>query len=84
MKELILFNMLLIVIIVGIMIVLKKYVKSSKGENIAILITSISVALCHYSSIPYHIFTSGSAMDFLRSNPIVNCFKNKERHYQSA
>lgn len=41
MKELILFNMLLIVIIVGIMIVLKKYVKSSKGENIAILITSI-------------------------------------------
>jgi hypothetical protein len=69
MKELILFNMLLIVIIVGIMIVLKKYVKSSKGENIAILITSISVALCHYSSIPYHIFTSGSAMDFLRSNP---------------
>ena len=25
--------------------------------------------ICHYSSIPYHYFTSGSAMTFLKENP---------------
>ena len=69
MLELCLFNLGLIVLIIGIMFVLKRCVKSDKGQNIAILITSVSVALCHYSSIPYHLLTSGSAMGFLKDNP---------------
>lgn len=69
MDKLIIFNFILILIIVGIVILLKRYVKSSKLQDIVLFIVSLLTVICHYSSILYHYLLDGSQMNFLRSNP---------------
>ena len=69
MDRLILFNcILLIVIFVGLYFC-KKYIKKEKSKNLTLFFAALLTIACHYSSIPYHYFTSGSAMTFLKENP---------------
>lgn len=69
MLELTIFNVVLILIIVGILILAKKFIKTEKAKNITLLISSLLTILCHYSSIVYHLIVNGTAMHFLTSNP---------------
>lgn len=69
MDRLILFNcILLIVIFVGLYFC-KKYIKNEKSKNLALLLAALLTIVCHYSSIAYHYFVNGTAMDFLKENP---------------
>lgn len=69
MKELVLLNIALIIIIVIGLVLLKKYCKSEKAKRIILLVASILTILCHYSSLVYHQIVDGTALDYLRSNP---------------
>lgn len=69
MLKLVLLNIGLIVIISAVLFVLNKLIKSEKGRDICLLISSVLTILCHYSSLLYHYLSNGTQMDFLRSNP---------------
>ncbi len=69
MRELIIFNSIMIGIVVGILILLKKVCKTDKSRRIALIIIPIATVLCHYSSLLYHHFNDNTAMQFLRGNP---------------
>lgn len=69
MVQLLLFNLLLIAIIIALLTVVKKKVKSQKSRDIILLVSAVFTILCHYSSLPYHFFTDGMAMEYLKSNP---------------
>ena len=73
MDKLIIFNLILIGIIVGILILLKKHVKTEKGKHIVLLVVALSTIACHYSSLLYHQLCATSsfntAFDYLKDNP---------------
>ena len=69
MGELLLFNCLLLLIIFVGLYFCKKHIKSEKSKRLALLLAALLTILCHYSSLTYHYFTSGSAMGFLKENP---------------
>ena len=69
MEKLMIFNCILITFISIGLYFCKKYFKSDRSKNIVLFIAALSTILCHYSSIAYHYFTSGSATQFLRHNP---------------
>ena len=67
MDKLIIFNLILIGIIVGFLILFKKICKSDKSKYFVILFASLTTILCHYSSLPFHYFTDGKAFEFLKA-----------------
>lgn len=69
MYKLFIFNLILIILIVGLLVLFKKTCKSDKSKYIVLLVISISTIVCHYSSLLYHELSNGSAMDFLIDNP---------------
>lgn len=69
MTELIIFNLILIAIITAVLIVCKKFVKRQKAIDLLLLISAVITILCHYSSLPYHHFSDGTAMTYLKHNP---------------
>lgn len=69
MIKLIILNVILIGIIVFILIIAKKKIISDKAKRLALIISSILTIVCHYSSIIYHLFTDGTSIDYLKSNP---------------
>ncbi len=67
----------LLIIIVGVLL-LKKYVHSQKGRNIALLLSAVVTILFHYSSFLYFLLTGGAATEYLKENlnlilPIYPC-----------
>ena len=69
MDRLIIFNCILLVFIFAGLYFCKKYIKNEKSKNLCLLLAALLTIGCHYSSIAYHYFTSGSAMTFLKDNP---------------
>lgn len=69
MLELTIFNFALILVIVGALILVKKAVKTERGQNITLIISAAITILCHYSSLLYHHLTAGDAFTYLRHNP---------------
>lgn len=69
MKELVIFNLILIAIITVGLWCVKRFARSERSANIILLCAAIFTILCHYSSLVYHHFSDGTAMQFLRSNP---------------
>lgn len=69
MGKLLIFNFVIIAIIAVGLVLLKKYVKSEKTKNLILSIAACFTILCHYSSLPYHYFTDGKAMEYLTHNP---------------
>ena len=67
MVELTIFNIILILINVGIIYLCKKYF--SEKKNLVLLIVAISTILCHYSSLLYHQIVNGTPLVFLKENP---------------
>ena len=69
MDKLIIFNCIFLIIIFFGLYCCKKFINKDKHENLILLFAALLTILCHYSSIAYHFFTSGSATNFLRANP---------------
>ncbi len=69
MKQLLIFNCILIAVVAGVLVLLKKLCKTDRSKYIALLILPILTVLCHYSSLVYHDLMDHSALDFLRGNP---------------
>ena len=69
MDKLLIFNAILIAMIALGLWCVKKCVKTERGKNILLICAAFFTVLCHYSSLPYHYFTDGTAMEFLRDNP---------------
>ena len=69
MEQLFILNFLLILIIsLGLWLV-KRFVKSERTRNVILIVSAVFTVCCHYSSLLYHYFLDGSAMDYLRGNP---------------
>ena len=69
MLKLALFNFTLIVLASIVAILYKKYVRCAKCERLLFIIAPIVTIACHYSSLIYHHFTDGKALEFLSHNP---------------
>ena len=69
MGKLVIFNFILIFIIVGVLMAVKKCVKSERGERILFLVAPLVTIFCHYSSFIYHALFTGGAIAYLGENP---------------
>ena len=69
MTELVIFNFILIAIIALGLWFVKKHIKTQRGQDILLLCAAVFTILCHYSSLIYHHFLDGTAMEYLRHNP---------------
>lgn len=69
MGPLIIFNLIIIAVITGALILCKRLVKTPRAEYVLLLTSAALTILCHYSSLPYHSITDGSAMTYLKHNP---------------
>ena len=69
MKQLFILNFILVAVIaVGIWLA-KRFVKSERTKNAIFIISAFFTVLCHYSSLAYHHFLDGTAMQYLKHNP---------------
>lgn len=69
MEKLLILNFSLIAVISVGLILVKKYCKNELTQRIFLIASSIFTVLCHYSSLLYHHFTDGKAMEYLTQNP---------------
>ena len=69
MDKLFILNTVIVLIVVGILILLKKFCKTKRSIYIIFLIFPILTILCHYSSFLYYLLTSNGAMAYLKNNP---------------
>lgn len=70
MGKLLLFNLGIILIIMLVLFICKKYVKTDKGKNKVLLISSIVTILVHYSSFLYYCLIGDSVvLTYLKQNP---------------
>ncbi len=69
MEKLIIFNLGLILIIVGVLIVVKKKAHSERTKRALLLIAPLVTILFHYSMLFYHLFVTGDAAHYLRGTP---------------
>ncbi len=69
MGKLIIFNSILVLIIIGMLVICKKYVKKDKTGNLILLISAIVTILCHYSTFIYLYIINDSPMEYLKENP---------------
>ena len=68
MGKLFLFNFLTIAVIVALLYVVKRFVKSEKQQNILLICASLATVVLHYSIFIYHWF-KGNAIEHLRETP---------------
>ena len=69
MDQLLFLNLILIVIIgVGVWLS-KKLVKNERSKDIILIVSAFFTVFCHYSSLLYHHFLDGTAMEYLKHNP---------------
>ncbi len=69
MLKLTIFNVMLLLMITALLIVVKKTVKSEKGEKILFLVSAIVTILFHYSTFLFRCFSNGNAIEYLRETP---------------
>ena len=69
MEQLLILNFVLIAVIAIGLLCVKKYCKSERIKDILLIASSIFTVFCHYSSLLYHHFTDGQAMEYLSHNP---------------
>lgn len=69
MLKLLLFNSALLVIIAALLVLVKKTVRTEKGQNVVLIIASIVTILFHYSTWLFKLFGGGDANAYLGSNP---------------
>lgn len=55
--------------ITGALILCKRTVKTTRAQDVLLLCAAIFTIICHYSSLPYHHFTNGDALTYLKHNP---------------
>jgi hypothetical protein len=69
MGTLIIFNLILMVIIAGALIAVKKWVTGERGKQVLFLVAPIITILFHYSSFIYHSVFTGAGVEYLRETP---------------
>jgi len=69
MKELIIFNLIIMSVIAGALVLCKLFIKGKRGRSIMLLIAALLTIACHYSSLLYHQLTDGQAATYLKHNP---------------
>ena len=70
MGKLLLFNLGIILVIILVLFICKKYVKNEKSKSRALLISSIVTILVHYSSFLYYCLIGDSlVVTYLKQNP---------------
>ncbi|MBQ7408777.1 MAG: hypothetical protein IJW13_05870 [Clostridia bacterium] len=69
MEGLLILNFVLLAVIAFGLWLSKKFIKSEKTENLLFIISAVFTVLCHYSSLLYHHFLDGSALQYLKHNP---------------
>ena len=69
MKELLLFNFILIAFIAVGLWYTKRMVKSERAKNVMLIASAVFTIVCHYSSLVYHHFLDRTAMVYLSQNP---------------
>ncbi len=69
MGTLILFNTILILIIAGALVAVKKFVHSEKAQRLILLIAPIITILFHYSSFLFKIVFTDTGIEYLGENP---------------
>ena len=68
MAKLFICNFLIIAIIAVLLAVIKKIIKSEKGQNAILICASFGTVVLHYSLLFYHIFC-GTAIEYLQETP---------------
>ncbi|MBR2968582.1 MAG: hypothetical protein IKC36_01935 [Clostridia bacterium] len=69
MKHLLILNLVLIAVIAIGLLCVKKYCKSERIKDVLLIVSAIFTVFCHYSSLLYHHFSDGTAMEYLTHNP---------------
>ena len=69
MLKLTLFNFLLLAIIALALFFVKKYVKTTRGENILLLVSALVTIIFHYSTFIFRFITDNDALWYLGDNP---------------
>ena len=69
MKELVIFNLILIAIIALGLWLVRRFAKTERARDIVFAASAFFTILCHYSSLAYHYFSDGGAMEYLIRNP---------------
>ncbi len=69
MDKLLIFNFILIAVIALGLWCTKRFVKSERNKNILLIAAAFFTIFCHYSSLLYHHFLDGTAMEYLTHNP---------------
>ena len=69
MLKLTLFNFLLLAIIALALFFVKKYVKSTRAENILLLVSALVTIIFHYSTFIFRFITDNDALWYLGDNP---------------
>lgn len=69
MGTLIAFNTILILLITGALIAVKKWVRSEGGRRLLLLVAPLLTIVFHYSSFLYYLFFTDTAIDYLGSTP---------------
>ena len=68
MLKLFIFNFLMIAVIVLLLWVVKRLVKSERGQNAVLISAAVATVLLHYSMLFYHAFC-GTAFEYLKETP---------------
>ena len=68
MTKLFVFNFIMIAIIVLVLYIVKRTVKSEKQQNILLICASVGTVLLHYSMLFYHV-ADGTALQYLKETP---------------
>ena len=69
MEHLLILNLVLIAVIAIGLLCVKKYCKSERIKDVLLIVSAIFTVFCHYSSLLYHHFSDGTAMEYLTHNP---------------
>lgn len=69
MLKLALFNVILIGLCVAGAVLCKKFARTDKAKRTILMIVSLSIVACHYSSLLFHLIADGTVWDHLSGNP---------------
>ena len=69
MRTLVIFNILLLIIIAGLLVLVRKTVRSEIGQRILLLFSALVTILFHYSSFIFLCITGGNAIEYLWETP---------------
>ena len=69
MLTLVLFNTALILVIVGVLVAVKKWVRSERAKRVLLLVAPLLTIVFHYSVFLYRLFLGEGAIAYLGENP---------------